>query len=308
VAEYREVLTAKTAGGANASFRSTAVCGLKISLSSPKIEFSHRERQMTDTPAKSKRSKQRVTRPSRTPNPQQVKKAPPKAGPAKVSGNRDSTKVYHGAEAVAALVVSAQAQARTKTKIILVLMAVLSLSLIWNTIQSATRPEPKLLAVTNDGRVQPLPLLDAPIDNRATIVDWARRNLPKLYDFNYVNYQAALNKNLDFTGKKTNESFISMLNSAGILSKVVDEFLIMRATIAAEPIITKEMVVGGTRVWVVETPMNLIYDSGEVRDNQRRQIEQPIVFKAWIARASPVQYEGGLMLAKFEVLPRHGNL
>src|SRR5690554_3557455 len=133
----------------------------------------------------------------------------------------------HGAEAVAALVVSAQQQARTKTKIILVLMAVLCLSLVWNSIQSATRPEPKLLAVTNDGRVQPLPLLDEPIDNRATIVDWARRNLPKLYDFNYANYQSALNQNLDFMGQRTNDSFINILNNSGILPKVLDEFLIM---------------------------------------------------------------------------------
>lgn len=228
-------------------------------------------------------------------------KATPKQ---KVNPSKGAPNVYHGAEAVAALVVAAQAQARTKTKMILALVLLLAVSLAWNSIQSITRPEPKLLAVTNDGRVQPLPLMDEPIDSRSTIVDWARRNLPKMYDFNYTNYQAALNKNLDFAGKNTNDSFIKMINNAGILPKVIDEFLIMSATVSAEPIITDEFIIDGTRLWIVETPMNLIYDSGEVRDSKRRQIDQPIVFRAWIARASPVQYEGGLMLAKFEVLPR----
>lgn len=229
------------------------------------------------------------------------KGAPARKAPAKAPDNKGT---LHGVEAVAALVVTAQGAARTKTKMMLVLLAVVIMSLGWNSIQSLTRPEPKLLAMTNDGRVQPLPLLDEPVDNRATIVDWARRNLPKLYDLNYVNYHAQLNKNLDFMAQKTNQSFVEMLEKSQILPKVIDEFLILRATVVAEPIVTNEVVVSGTRVWVVEAPMNLIYDSGEVKDNRRRQVEQPIVFKAWIARASPIQYDGGLVLAKFDVLPR----
>lgn len=210
----------------------------------------------------------------------------------------------YGAEALAALTVSESKRSRLKGRFILALLVMLAISLGWNSVQSAFRPEPKLLGITSDGRVQPLPLLDAPIDSRQTLLDWTRRNIPSLYDFNYSNYKSQIGKARDFVQQVTLKAFQEDLDSSGILSKVKDEFLLLRANIVNEPVITSESTVNGRRLWVMEVPMSLIYDSGEVRDGKRRQITQDIIFTAWIVRANILEYDGGLMLAKYSVKAR----
>lgn len=210
----------------------------------------------------------------------------------------------HGAEMYAALAVREKTFSRFKGKVILGLLLLCIFSLAWNSVQNWTRPEPKLLAMTTDGRIQPLPLLDEPLDNRQTLVDWVRRNIPDLYEFNYANYRGKLNENLSFMQPRTLQSFQRMLNESGILPRVREDFLILRANISNEPLLVGEQVYEGVRVWLMEIPMNLIYDSGEVQNNRRQRVTQRIVFRAWIARANPMEYDGGLMLAKFAVMPR----
>ena len=213
----------------------------------------------------------------------------------------------HGAEMYAALAVREKTFARFQGKIILALLLLCIFSLAWNSVQNWTRPEPKLLAMTTDGRIQPLPLLDEPLDNRQTLVDWTRRNIPDLYEFNYANYRGKLNENLTFMQPRTLQSFQKMLNDSGILPRVREDFLILRANISNEPLLVSEKVYDGVRVWLMEIPMNLIYDSGEVQNSRRQRVTQRIVFRAWIARANPMEYDGGLMLAKFAVMPREGE-
>lgn len=211
---------------------------------------------------------------------------------------------FHGADAVAALAATGLQFSRFKSRVLILLALLLCLSLAWNSVQKLTEPEPKLLGMTADGRIQQLPLLDEPVSSRSVVTDWTKRNVPELYDFNYANYRGELNKNLDIMRASTLTAFQQMLDSSGILPKVRDEFMILRASVYNEPVVLAEDVVQGIRVWVVETPLDLIYDSGELKEGRRKQIKQPIVFRAWIARASPLEYEGGLMLAKFSVQPR----
>jgi intracellular multiplication protein IcmL len=211
---------------------------------------------------------------------------------------------HHGAEALAALVVSAQKSSRFKNKVILILLTICVFSLSWNAVQNWTRPEPRLLATTADGRFMPLPLLDAPIESRSTLANWAKRNIPPLYEFNYSNFRGELNKNLSIMRPQTLQSFQEMLNTSGILPKVRNEFLILRANMANEPLVLGTEVYQGVRIWIIETPLNLIYESGNVENGQRERIVQRIVFRSWVARANPMEYDGGLMLAKFSVQPR----
>jgi len=244
--------------------------------------------------------------PSAKGRPQNPAGAKPTASGKPVQKSQSSdVPILHGAEALAALVVSEKKHARFQTWVIVLLLLVCLFSLSWNAVQNWTRPEPKLLATTSDGRIQPLPLLDAPIDSRQTLVNWAKRNIPPLYEFNYANYRGALNKNLAIMRPNTLQSFQEMLNQSGILPKVRNEFLILRANTANEPLVLGTDVYDGVRIWIIETPLNLIYESGDVKDGQRERIVQKIVFRSWVARANPMEYGGGLMLAKFSVQPRN---
>ena len=159
--------------------------------------------------------------------------------------------------------------------------------------------------MTVDGRVQPLPLLDEPLESRQILIDWVRRNIPDLYDWNYANFATEWNKARNYTQQVTLEEFTSDLESSGILSKVRNEFLILRANITNEPVIVDETITSGRRLYVVEIPMTLVYDSGDVEAGHRRQINQDILFTAWVVRASVLEYDGGLMLAKYAVQQRN---
>lgn len=232
-------------------------------------------------------------------------KRPVKGGapaPAKkaVQQPKDVPMVY-GAEALAALTVAESKNARLKSKFILFLL-ILCVALIgWNAILHASKPEPKMLGMTVDGRIQELPLLDEPLESRQILMDWTRRNIPDLYDWNYSNFRAELNKARDFVQQVTLEEFSTDLEESGILPKVRKEFLILRANITNEPVVVNETTVKGRRLYVLEIPMTLVYDSGDIEAGQRRQINQDILFTAWVVRASILEYDAGLMLAKYAV-------
>ena len=215
----------------------------------------------------------------------------------------EQTSMIYGAEALAALTVAESKLSRFKGRVILILVIFALGLLFWNVTLHATKPEPRLLAVTKDGRYQPLPLLDEPLESRQVLMDWVRRNIPDLYDWNYANFGAELNKMRDYVQQITLEEFADDLEASGILSKVQSEFLILRASITNEPLIVNETVINGRRVYVVEIPMRLVYDSGDVSAGKRRQINQDILFTAWIVRASILEYDAGLMLAKYSVKP-----
>jgi len=212
--------------------------------------------------------------------------------------------MVHGAEALAAMVVSESKLSKFKGRAILALLLICVALLFWNASLHASRPEPKLLGMTVDGRIQELPLLDKPLESRQTLIDWVRRNIPDLYDWNYANYRAELNKARDYTQQVTLEQFQNDLEESGILPKVLDGFLILRANIVDEPVVVNEDTVQGRRLWVVEIPMRLVYDSGEVENGQRRRINQDILFTAWIVRANILEYDAGLMLAKYAIQDR----
>lgn len=216
----------------------------------------------------------------------------------------DDVPMLYGAEALAAITVAEAKLSRFKGRALLGLLVLCCGLLIWNASLHATKPEPKLLGMTVDGRIQELPLLDEPLESRQLLMDWVRRNIPDLYDWNYANYRAELNKARDYTQQVTLEQFQTDLKSSGILDKVLDDFLILRGNIVEEPVVINETITKGRRLWVVEIPMTLVYDSGEVKNGQRRRINQDILFTAWIVRANILEYDAGLMLAKYAVQPR----
>ena len=216
---------------------------------------------------------------------------------------RDVPMIY-GAEAIAAVTVSESKLSRFKGRAILALLLICVALVFWNAALHASKPEPKLLGMTVDGRIQELPLLDKPLESRQTLIDWVRRNIPDLYDWNYANYRAELNGARDYTQQVTLEKFQNDLQESGILPKVLNDFLILRANIVEEPVVVNETTVQGRRLWVVEIPLRLVYDSGDVENGQRRQINQDFLFTAWIVRANILEYDAGLMLAKYSIQDR----
>lgn len=215
-----------------------------------------------------------------------------------------SVPMVYGAEALAAATVSESKLSKLKSRLILLLVALVFGLLVWVSVLEASRPEPRLLGMTVDGRIQELPLLDAPLESRQILMDWVRRNIPDLYDWNYANYRAELDKARAYTQQITLDQFRTDLQESGVLTQVINDFLILRANIVNEPVVINETTVKGRRLWVVEIPMTLVYDSGEVRDGQRRRINQDILFTAWVVRSNVLEYDSGLMLAKYAIQPR----
>ena len=267
---------------------------------------------MTDRPNQANRGQARPA-PNRSQGTAQTKRSPAAQKPANKPGPQAKRKgpttpndvpMIYGAEALAAVTVAEAKLSRFKGRALLALLLLCCSLIIWNASLHASKPEPKLLGMTVDGRIQELPLLDAPLESRQTLIDWVRRNIPDLYDFNYANFRSELGKAREYTQRITLEQFQNDLEKSGILPKVRDNFLILRANIVNEPVVVNETTTQGRRLWVVEIPMTLIYDSGEVENGKRRRINQDILFTAWVVRANILEYDAGLMLAKYSVTQR----
>ena len=272
---------------------------------------------MADKPAKPQQRRTPAQKPSpnkagiKRPSPSNAQSANKTNGPKKQAGSvkpkrtgTEDVPMIYGAEALAAVTVAESKLSRFKGRALLGLLVLCAALIVWNAALQASQPEPKLLGMTVDGRIQELPLLDKPLESRQLLMDWVRRNIPDLYDWNYANYRSELNKARNYTQQVTLEKFQTDLGSSGILKKVLDDFLILRANIVDEPVVVNETITKGRRLWIVEIPMTLVYDSGEVKDGQRRRINQDILFTAWIVRANILEYDAGLMLAKYAVQPR----
>lgn len=217
------------------------------------------------------------------------------------------SKLIHGAEALMTLVVAESRHSRFKSNLILGLIGLVVILAIAVSVQSASRPEPKILGLDNKGQVIPLPLLDQPYYTAEQVTSWVKEEIPELYKFSYSDYREQLNKHLSIMRPATLQAFVNMLSDSGILPKVREESLNLRAVPVNNAVIHGEGKVDGVHVWVTEIPLDLIYDSGVVdtTTRQRKQIVQPIVFRAWVARASLLEFKDGKILAKFEVLQRN---
>lgn len=207
----------------------------------------------------------------------------------------------HGISSLLRQGVEAAEERKAKNRIILFLCIALTASLSWNAVQSFTRPEPKLLGETPDGRIRPLPLLNDPIFNAKEILGWAEKCVSKIYKLSYVDWETQVANETQCLSDKARQDFVGSLRKIGVFQYLNPEKQGTIYAVPGQPILKHSALgSGGYYQWVVEVPYRIAVDG-----RQRGSLE--VVMTMRIRRVSLTLREDGLWVDEYVVAPRRAG-
>ncbi|MBA1280231.1 DotI/IcmL family type IV secretion protein [Stutzerimonas stutzeri] len=206
-----------------------------------------------------------------------------------------------GVSALIRLGVNAADERKAKNRIILFLCAALTFSLGFNVVQSMTRPEPKLLGETPDGRIRPLPLLNAPIFTSKEILGWAEKCVTKIYRLSYVDWETQIANETQCLSDKARQDFTESLRKIGVFQYLNPEKQGTIYAVPGQPILKHSALgAGGYHQWVVEVPYRIAVDG-----KQRGSLEVTMTMR--IRRVSLTLREDGIWVDDYVVAPRRAG-
>ncbi|MCF6783415.1 DotI/IcmL family type IV secretion protein [Stutzerimonas stutzeri] len=207
----------------------------------------------------------------------------------------------HGVAALIRLGINAADERKGKNRIILFLCIALSFSLAWNAVQSLNRPEPKLLGETPDGRIRPLPLLNAPIFNAKEILGWAEKCVTSIYRLSYVDWERQIANETQCLSDKARQEFVGSLRKIGVFQYLNPEKQGTIYAVPGQPILKHSALgAGGYHQWVVEVPYRIAVDG-----KQRGSLE--VVMTMRIRRVSLTLREDGIWVDEYVVAPKRAG-
>jgi hypothetical protein len=204
----------------------------------------------------------------------------------------------HGVAALIREGMTAREDRITKNRMIFFLCLLVGLSLTWNIVQSVTRPEPKLLGETPDGRIRPLPLLSNPIFSTKEILGWAEKCVTKIYNLSYVDWQTTIANETQCLSDKAREDFASSLRKIGVMQYLNPEKQGTLYAVPGQPIMRKAWVgPEGYNQWIVDVPYRIAVDG-----KQRGSLE--VVMTMRIRRVSLIWRDDGVWVDEYMVAPK----
>ncbi|MBA1250183.1 MULTISPECIES: DotI/IcmL family type IV secretion protein [Pseudomonas] len=204
---------------------------------------------------------------------------------------------HGGLGALIKLGLNSENERRGKNRLILFGTAALTVSLVLNVIQYITRPEPKLVSETVDGRIRPLPTLDEPLYGHKEILGWAERCVGKLYNLSYVDWRTKLQNDSLCLSDKGRQNFVKSLEQIGVFKYLNEEnqgtmYAVPRAAILRQARLSGD----GYREWVVDVPYRIVMDG-----RQKGSLE--VVMTQRIRRVGLGIREDGLWVDDYLVRP-----
>lgn len=187
-------------------------------------------------------------------------------------------------------------ESRGKSKIIFFLLLVLAISIGGNIIQFQYTPPTKVVSETVDGRIRPIPTMDDPIFTDAQVMNWAAARFEDMYDIPFTKISQHPGKLRTFMLSKSADQLWKGFQDAGLIDKIMKGNYVMRGIRSNAPTITASGVQNDRFVWVIEMPMNLIFEG------PRRDIEKVIV-RAHVGRENLHRSADGLVIGSVEIYP-----
>ena len=165
------------------------------------------------------------------------------------------------------------------------------------TFQVFHHPEPEVLAMTQDGRILPLPTVDEPFYETANMLEWVERKLEKAYALDFVNLKGQIADWRTFMTAKTQENFKNALETAGIL-ELVRNGRILTGKVNGETLLIKQGSHKDTAVWIIDTPMKLSFESS---DSTERPITMNISVEVVVIRVPITANSEGREMARIRI-------
>jgi intracellular multiplication protein IcmL len=159
--------------------------------------------------------------------------------------------------------------------------------------QVAHPAQPAYFATDNSGKITPLYSLSQPIISQSSLLEWATRASVTAYSYNFVEYEAQLQRAGNFFTPRGWANFTSALKSSRNLETVIVKKLVATAVPTGAPVILNRGVLGGRYSWKVKIPILVNYQSAST------QFQQSLTVIMIIKRVPNVNDPKGIAIDQF---------
>lgn len=182
-------------------------------------------------------------------------------------------------------------QFRRAMKLALVLVVAQGVSLTVIALLLLNQPGPRYFAATPDLRLAPLVPLDQPVLTQDGLLTWASGTITSAMSLNFLEWREKLESIRPNFDEEAFKSFLTSLQSSGILDMIREKRLSASAITTRAPVIIASGLVGGTATWRIEFPLVVSYESSQGVESTQR-----LVATILVRRASTVKTPRGVVI------------
>lgn len=153
------------------------------------------------------------------------------------------------------------------------------------------RPVPTFFAATPDLRLAPMIPLDRPVLSQQGLLTWASNTITEAMSLDFLEWRKKLEDLRPNFSSGAYTSFLSSLQSSGILDLIRDKRLSASAVTTQAPVIIASGMVEGKATWRIEFPLLVSYESSIGVENT-----QHLIATVLVSRASTVKTPRGVVI------------
>ena len=173
-----------------------------------------------------------------------------------------------------------RAQFRRAMKLALALTVALCASLDVAAILLLHQPKPQYFATTPDLRLAPMVPLDQPLLTQSGLLTWVSDAITGAMSLNFLEWREKLEAVRPNFDDDTFKSFLSSLESSGILNMIQEKRLSASSVATGAPVIIASGLVSGKATWRIEFPLIVSYESSQGVESTQRLIATVLVCRA----------------------------
>ncbi|MBQ9407137.1 MAG: DotI/IcmL/TraM family protein [Desulfovibrio sp.] len=184
-----------------------------------------------------------------------------------------------------------QAHYRRAMQIAIVLAGGLCLSITVIGALVVLRPTPVFFAATPDLRLAEMVPLDKPVLTQQGLLNWATETVTNAVSLDFLEWRKKLTAAREHFSEPAFKSFLSSLESSGILGMIQDKRLSASAVVTQAPVIVASGMIDGKASWKIEFPIIISYES-----SQGVESTQKLLAVVLARRASTVRSPRGVVI------------
>ncbi|MCD6039398.1 MAG: hypothetical protein K0S27_798 [Gammaproteobacteria bacterium] len=125
-----------------------------------------------------------------------------------------------------------------------------------------SKPEPIKFSTDNEWRiVKPVPI-EQPYLIQPDLIQWVSGVLPRLFNYDFMNYANELQKNEHYFTEKGWKKFLALLNNYAPYTTVLNSKLFIKGSVEGAPFLLNQGVLAGRYSWWVQMPVSINYSGG----------------------------------------------
>jgi intracellular multiplication protein IcmL len=166
----------------------------------------------------------------------------------------------------------------------------------WIAWERTHKPVVTYFATTNQGKLTKLTPMNQPNLTNSALTKWVTHAVTTSYNFNFGNYDVALNDAKVFFTEAGYQHFMNALKAARTLDTVKEKNLVVFAVAPQPAVVIKEgPTADGIYAWQVQLPLLLTYQSAS------DQIKQNVILTILVARRPTIESPEGIGIASISL-------